>query len=69
MRFEKALVIGLMATLTACGSLPKCPTMPAMPTKPTLPSIRVTFDGGIVLDRKDTEAISVYILELERGYQ
>ena len=41
--------------------------MPPLPTKPTLDVIQ-NADGGMTLNRDDTEELGIYILELERGF-
>jgi len=41
--------------------------MPPLPTKPTLNVIQ-NADGGMTLNRDDTEDLGIYILELERGF-
>lgn len=69
MRFSAILLAGLISiSMTACTSVPTCPTLPPAPAKPQLPSLTQTPDGGMRLDRADTERLGRYILNLERGY-
>lgn len=53
------LLVGLMSILAGC---PKPETV--KPTKPTL-EIRAQPDGGMCLDRRNTEALGAYIQQLE----
>jgi len=63
----KWLMIPLVALLIiSAGCLPKCPTMPLIPSKPALQVERM--NGGICLDRSNTEKLMLYILDLEQGY-
>lgn len=64
----RLILLSMVAiTLTGCGTM--CPTMPTPPAKPTLPSWTESRQGGVSLDRHDTERLLRYVLELERGYQ
>lgn len=67
LRVILALVALLM--LSGCLTLPSCPQMPPIPAKPTLDSVTTNSQGGISLNREDTERLGRYILQLERGYQ
>lgn len=65
MSWKRTLAAGLLAASVAgCHHA----TMPPRPTSPTL-DVQVTEDGGMCLERGDTEALGVYIQELERGYE
>lgn len=63
------LVVFLAALLSGCFCvsdqlIPK-PVDP-VPAKPYLPSWSVLEDGGVSINRNDTERLMKYILELER---
>jgi len=55
------LLAGLSSTLTGCATKP-------MRQKPTVPDLKVVEqgDGGMCLDRENTEKLGNYIIELER---
>lgn len=61
--FRIIVLSGLLNTLAACQS-----SLPPLPTKPTLNMMAVN-DGGLCLDSESTRRLSIYILELERGYK
>lgn len=57
------LLIGLMTILVGCS--PTQPQEPApKPTRPTLNIIRMP-DGGMCLDKHNTELLGIYIMQLE----
>lgn len=58
----------VLVALAGCGGLVRSDAMPPKPAKPTLSSIAATPEGGITMDRDDTERLMKYILDLERGY-
>ena len=62
-------VVILAGLLSGCGSNVVTSRMPIAPAKPSLPSLIVTPEGGITLDRHDTERLMKYITELEHGYE
>lgn len=62
--WRRILVAGLLATSAGCNSLPEKEKHTA-PTKPTL-TVKVQADGGMCLDRENSEKLGAYILELER---
>lgn len=68
-RWMRCIVIPVMLSLiilVGCAGSQK--GMPIKPTKPTLEVISRP-DGGICLDRRNTEKLMRYILELEYGYE
>jgi hypothetical protein len=66
MKYKLFAMILLASSLT---SLAACQTMPARQTcqavKPALKSIQKNGDGGISIDRNDTEALMIYIKQLQ----
>ncbi|MBE0505888.1 MAG: hypothetical protein IBX50_04100 [Marinospirillum sp.] len=64
------LTLSLALVLTGCACTVSQPVIPqesmSMPAKPTLPSWSILPDGGMALDRIDTERLMKYIVELER---
>ena len=67
-----ALIVLFAALLSGCfcysDQLITKPIEP-FPAKPYLPSWTILDDGGVSIDRTDTERLMKYILELERNVQ
>lgn len=65
----RVAVVLCAAMLCACGTIGTVDKRKIKPATPTLPSLTVAPDGGIALDRQDTERLMKYIIDLEKGYE
>ena len=69
-RLRRRLALTLFALillLSSCVSSTARPSPAILPIKPNLPSLQITAEGGIMMDKRDTAELLIYIDALERA--